>query len=469
MFPAKILSPLFAAALVATGAHAASDAKPPETFALNRIDSYLAGYAPQKGNVGLSVAIVRNGQLVLAKGYGMRSLEKKSPVQTDTLFAIGSVTKQFTCACIFLLAEEGKLTVTDKLSKYIPKLSRADEITLLDLMNHTSGYPDYYPLDFVDTRMQKPISPEQLLAQYAGGKLDFEPGTDWSYSNTGYIVLGRVIEKVSGQPFAQFLTQRILKPLHLEHTAFEPEPNDPRLAVGYASFALSPPEPCAAEAKGWIGAAGGIFSTATDMASWDLALMNGKLLRADSLKMMTTSRKLPHEQDAGYACGLSIRLQERRVVWRHTGAVSGFNAFNAMVPATKSAVVVLCNKEEGLGNVPDRLLALLLKQDNNVPKIAAPSASEVVKIVFNELQEGKVERQKFGAEFNLFLSDAKLAGAAKRLKPFGKPKSVDVLQSRERGGMEVTTTRLTFRTGKLDALMYRQPDGKIEQFFISEP
>src|SRR5207253_10781520 len=129
------------------------------------------------------------------------------------MFGIGSVTKQFTSACVLLLAEDGKLAVTDKVSKYYPKLTKADDITLYDLMAHLSGYPDYYPLDFVDRRMFKPIELDNLIDEYAIGKLDFEPRTRWSYSNTGYIILGRLIEKVTGEPYENFLQKRILKPL----------------------------------------------------------------------------------------------------------------------------------------------------------------------------------------------------------------------------------------------------------------
>src|SRR4030042_2034367 len=121
--------------------------------------------------------------------------------------AIGSITKQFTCACILKLAEAGNLAVDDKVAKYYPGLTRAGDITILDLMNHVSGYPDYYPLDFVDRRMLKEIPPDELIQIYAGGKLDFEAGTQYFYRNTGFVILGRVVEKTSGPPFGKFLAE----------------------------------------------------------------------------------------------------------------------------------------------------------------------------------------------------------------------------------------------------------------------
>ena len=132
-------------------------------------------------------------------------------------------------------------------------------------MNHTSGYPDYYPLDFVDRRMLKPIAAEAMLQEYAGGKLDFAPGTRFSYSNTGYILLGRIVEKASGKPFAEFLDQRILQPLKLAHSRFGSARDLPLAATGYTSFALGEPEPATPEADGWIEAAGGLWASASDL------------------------------------------------------------------------------------------------------------------------------------------------------------------------------------------------------------
>ena len=416
---------------------AAQEPKPPDHFDPEQIDSYLASEALRKGRVGLSVAIMKDGNLALAKGYGQASAEGNVPAGVETLFAIGSITKQFTCACVLLLAQDRKLSIHDKVSRYFPGLTHADAITVLDLMNHTSGYPDYYPLDFVDRRMQKPITPEALIEQYAGGKLDFEPGTAWSYSNTGFIILGRIVEKVSGQSFGDFLADRVLKPLGMAHTAYEPDPRDKRLATGYTSFALSGPEAAPPEAKGWIGAAGGLYSTPGDLAKWDLALMEGKVLKPEFYKVMTTAREISPGKTTGYGCGLSVGIQEGRTVLRHGGAVSGFNAYNAFIPATKSAAVVLCNKEGGLGSLPDTLLGLLLKEESHVHKVSALPAAEAVKAVFAQFQSGKVDRTQFGAEFNVFLSDDKINGAAKRLKNLGTPREAEVIQTRERGGMEV--------------------------------
>jgi CubicO group peptidase (beta-lactamase class C family) len=441
--------------------------KLPDTFDVAGVDAFLAEQVKQPHRVGFSVAIVKDGQLVLAKGYGNRSLQDGRAVETNTIFALGSVSKQFTCAAILLLAEDGKLSVRDPVAKYYPTLTRAQDITLLDLMNHVSGYPDYYPLDFLDRRMTKPIAEDELLRQYAGGKLDFEPGAKWSYSNTGYILLGRVVEKVSGENLGAFLARRIFRPLGMNQAFYEFDASDPRLASGYQSFALSDPGVIPAEASGWLRGAGGLYSTPSDLAKWDLALIEGKVLKPDSYALMTTPRKLTDGKSAEYGCGLSIRMQNGRQILSHNGAVSGFNTYNAVVPSTHSAVIMTCNLEGGMGSIPSQLFSLLLKEPSNLPTVAGPTAADAVKEIFTQLQKGKVKREQFGEEFNHYLTNEKIAGAAKRLKAYGAVKSASVISSHERGGMEVTTTRLTFKTDALRVLMYRMPDGKVEQFFVS--
>jgi CubicO group peptidase (beta-lactamase class C family) len=460
---------LFLLFALLTQAAVAAEREPklPDMFDVPAIDAFLSSQVKQPNRVGLSVAILKDGKVVFAKGYGKRSLQDGRPIETNTIFSIGSVTKQFVCAAILLLAEDGKLSVRDPVAKYYPGLTRAKDITLLDLMNHVSGYPDYYPLDFVDRRMMKPIAEDELLRQYAGGKLDFEPGTKWSYSNTGYILLGRVVEKVSGENLGSFLARRIFKPLEMHQTFYELDTSDSRLAHGYATFALSDPEPASPEASGWLRGAGGIYSTPADLAKWDVALISGKVLKLESYELMTTPRKLANGRSTEYGCGLGVRIQAGRQVISHTGATSGFNTYNAVVPSTRSAVIMISNLEGGMGSLPGQILALLLKEPSNVPQIRGSPAAETVKTVFAQLRKAKIRRDQFSDEFNHFLTDEKVAGAAKRLKPYGKPKNVEVLSTRERGGMEVTTTRLTFGKGELQVLMYRMPDGKIEQFFVS--
>jgi CubicO group peptidase (beta-lactamase class C family) len=438
---------------------------------IRALDTYISEQLKTRGLVGLSVALMQDGKIILAKGYGQASLKSGAAATPETSFAIGSITKQFTCACILKLAEDGKLSVEDKVAKYYPNLTRANDITLLDLMNHVSGYPDYYPLDFVDRRMLKAIAPDELLRQYAGGNLDFEPGSQYSYSNTGFVLLGRIAEKVSGQPFGLFLKRQILDPLGMRLTYFEPELTQAGLATGYTMFALSGPEEATPEAKGWISAAGALYSTASDLAAWDLALVSGKLLKPESYDLMTRPRLLTSGRASGYGCGLSVGLRNGRTILSHNGAVSGFNALNAVVPTTKSAVVLLSNLEDSnaVNAIYSKLFSALLSVDAPyLPKIAGPTVPEVHKKMFLSLQAGRVDRALLGEEFSWYLNDARISSASARLKSYGEPVKVEIESVSERGGMEVSRTRIVCVYGVLKGLMYRTPDGQVQQFFVAK-
>ena len=464
----RALPLLFLAACATTSASSApAGPQLPEQFDAAAVDSWIAGHLQDKGFVGLSVAIVKDGKVVLAKGYGKKSLASGEAVGADTPFAVGSVTKQFVAACILLLAEDGKLSVDDKVAKYFPNLTRANDITLYELMTHTSGYPDYYPLDFNDTRMKKGIAADEIIRQYATGKLDFEPGARWSYSNTGFIILGRVVEKVSGQPFGEFLQKRILDPVGMKHTLFDPDTKNPALATGYTSFALGDPQPAELEPKEWSFTAGSIYSTAQDLALWDMALAEGRVLKPESWALMSTPVKLTNGRTWDYGCGIDVRRMRNETVIEHGGEVAGFLAENSMIPRTRIAVVALSNADyANPGPVVGDILALILRQPENVPHVDGPPPKEVALSMLHQMQAGKLDRANLGEEFSIYMSDEKLQKAAPRLAALGEPESVVVNRVAERGGMEVAVIHFTFKTASAEAYLYRTPDGKIQEFLL---
>lgn len=443
---------------------------PPIPLEPAAIEAYVAEQLAAKQLVGLSLAVVREGTVIVTRGFGRRSIADGSPVTPATRFAVGSITKQFTSAAVLLLAEEGKLAVTDPVAKWYPELTRAGEITLLDLMNHVSGYPDYYPLDFVDRPMQRPIAADELIHRFGTRPLDFEPGTRYSYSNTGFVILGRIVERVAGEPFGRFLERRIFGPLGMTHTLYEPIGTEPDLAQGYVTFALSPPEEATPEGRGWVGAAGAIWSTPSDLATWDLALLDGKVLRPGSFRLMATPRTLANGASAGYGCGLAVGTRGGQTVLSHNGAVAGFYALNAMVPATRSALILFSNLDsyDAVNAIYGRMMAALVAVPPRraTPAIAGPPPAEAMRAMFLALQAGQVDRGGLGEEFNAYLTDQKLRGASERLKSFGEPLKVEVDSVSERGGMEVVRATFTFATGALKGLMYRTPDGKVQQFFV---
>ena len=225
-------------------------------------------------------------RMVFCKGYGYACKETKRPTDNNSRFAVASVTKEFTAACILLLSEEGKLSVYDPVAKYFPDLTRAQDVRLLDLMNMVSGYRDCYPLDFLLREQTQSTTPDAVIDEYAKQALDFEPGTRFSYSNTNYLILGRVVEKVSGKSYEEFLLEQILEPLGLIHSGFETDPVGSEAAQGYGSLIVSDPQPVPREAAGWMFSAGALYASPSDVVTWDLALMSGKILTPESYRLI---------------------------------------------------------------------------------------------------------------------------------------------------------------------------------------
>src|SRR3954466_6533419 len=178
-----------------------------------KIDAVAAAALQSTGVPAASVAVVKNGQIVFVKAYGNAKLDPPTPASSSMRFSIGSISKQFTASAILMLQEEGKLSLDDKVGKWMPDLTRANEVTIRQLLSHTSGYQDYWPQDYVMPNMLKPVDAKQILDQWARIPLDFEPGTKWQYSNTNFVIAGVIIEKVSGMPLMQFLQKNVFATL----------------------------------------------------------------------------------------------------------------------------------------------------------------------------------------------------------------------------------------------------------------
>jgi len=460
--------------VVISSCRASGDAKAPAaTFTSHgkpvnnaEIDSLVLVAMGQRGLVGLSVGVAQDGKIVFARGYGSRSLATHDSVTPQTMFAIGSVTKQFTCSAVLLLAQERKLSLQDPVAKYMPHLTRADDVTLLELGQHVSGYRDYYPLDFVDREMLEARGADSIIAEYATRPLDFEPGTRWSYSNTNFLILGRVVERVSGEPFGAFLAHRFFTPLGMTHTTFAPSHQDSAMAHGYTSVALGAATPAIPEAAGWAGSAGAIWSTPTDLLTWDLALVDGKVLSDDSYRTLTTAHRLPDGRSTGYGCGEGVNDRGEAVVLRHGGAVSGFVAQNTVIPVTRSAVVLLANTDFAAIDELNSAIVRRLLPHQDVPVINGPPALEAARGFLEGLRAGTVNRATLGDDFSAFLTPDLLAAARASLQRAGAISGLQVTNTVERGGMEVAVLRFKVGATNASALMYRSPDGKIQELLI---
>jgi CubicO group peptidase (beta-lactamase class C family) len=435
-----------------------------------QLDSMIRRVVAEKHIVGLSVGVMQNGKVVLAKGYGVRDVGTRDPVTPRTMFAIGSVTKQFTCSALLLLAEQRRLSLADPVSTYFPSLTRAKDITLLDLGGHLSGFRDYYPLDFVDREMQKAATADQIITEYATRPLDFEPRSRYSYSNTGFLILGRVIEKASGEPFGAFIDKRIFTPLKLTRTTYEPATTTSAtdMAQGYTSFALADLIRAEPEARGWTGSAGAIWSTPTDLMTWDLSLLDHTVITRESYGVLTTPQRLTDGRTSGYGCGESVNDRGQALVLSHGGATSGFVAQNTVIPATRSAVVLLSNSDlSPIGELNQALVAKVMPRSPDVPVIAGAPALDAARKFLVELEKGVVDRSTLGADFSAFLTVEKVAAARRALNAMGPISKIRVAGVRERGEMEVATVQFDVGSTSAVGLMYRTTDGKVQEFLFS--
>jgi CubicO group peptidase (beta-lactamase class C family) len=307
------------------------------TVDISRMEEVIQSFVAKKQFMG-SVLVARGSDILLDKGYGFANLEWNIPNSPKTKFRLGSITKQFTAASILLLQERGKLNVNDPVKKYMPDAPAAwDKITIFNLLTHTAGIPNF--TSFPDYPSIKPFAktPEQLVALFRDKPLDFEPGEKWNYSNSGYILLGYLIEKISGQKYDQFVRENIFKPLGMADSGYDANATViQNRASGYS------PSVDGLVNAGYINmtiplSAGGLYSTVDDLLRWEQGLFGGKLLTSASLKEMTT----PFKSD--YAFGLGVRTVNGHQLMDHNGGIEGFNTELAYYPEDKLTVVVLGN------------------------------------------------------------------------------------------------------------------------------
>jgi CubicO group peptidase (beta-lactamase class C family) len=240
------------------------------------------------------------------------------------------------------------------------------------------------------------------------------------------------------------------------------------MARGYTSFALAPQVAAEPEAKGWVGAAGGIWSTPTDLLAWDRALLDKTLLTPASYAVLTTPQRLTDGRTSGYGCGESINDRGPAVIFSHGGAVSGFVAQNTILPGSRSALVLLSNSDfSPIGALNQELLAKLLPPSPDVPTVRGLSALDAAKKFLAELEQGKVDRSTLSADFDAYLTPGKVAAAQRTLSAMGPITQVRVVGLSERGGLEVASVRFNVGTTEARGLMYRTPDGKLEEFLFS--
>jgi len=315
-----------------------------------RMDKVVQSYVDAKQFMG-SVLVARGDDVVFGKSFGSANLEWNIANTPATKFRIGSMTKQFTAASILLLEERGKLKIDDPVKKYMPDAPAAwDKITIFNVLTHTAGLPNFTSFPECAKMQAFPNTPEQIVDTFKNKPLDFEPGSKFSYSNSGYVLLGYLIEKITGASYEKFLQENIFTPIGMKDSGYDSSTAIiERRASGYAP---SPAGPVNAEYVHMSDphGAGALYSTTQDLLEWQLALYGGKVLKPESFAKMTT----PFKDD--YAFGLIVRTTDGRKQMWHNGGIQGFNSSMAWYPESKTTIVVLANLN---GQAVDQMQQLL--------------------------------------------------------------------------------------------------------------
>ncbi len=433
----------------------------------NRIDRIASQVLDQTSVPSASLAVVQGGKLVYTHAYGSARLATETtpavPATPAMRYSIGSISKQFTAAAILLLQEEGKLSIDDPVGKFIPGLTRGDEVTIRQILSHTSGYQDYWPEDYVMTPMLAAESSQQILDTWAKKPLDFEPGTQWQYSNTNFVIAGRIVEQITGEPLMDFLTRRIFRPLGMSSVWNSDEARLTQAdATAYYRNALGPLRVAPKEGRGWMFAAGELAMTAHDLALWDQSLISQSILKPESYKQMFTEVMLKDGKGTHYGLGVDVRDRDGHRSIEHSGEVSGFVSDNEILVDDGVAVAVLTNQDAvGAASTIARLAAPVVL---NAP-LTAPEQQALD--LYHGLQAGRIDRTVLAPNLSDYFTPEAIADFQSSLRPLGEPLTFHQTREELRGGMTFRIFEIRYPGRHLTLTIYTYPDGKLEQYLIA--
>lgn len=339
---------------------AAAQKRPPDTDAARAIDELLTKTF-KADEPGAAVIVVRDGKVIHRKGYGKANMELGVAIEPDMVFRLGSITKQFTAVAILMLAERGKLSTSDEITKFLPNYpTKGHKITIEHLLTHTSGIKSYTGMPEWRALWRKDFKLAELIDFFKNQQMDFSPGEKWNYNNSGYVLLGAIIEKASGQTYEDFLVKNIFEPLGMKDTYYDNTTRIiPRRVSGYSKTPqgyknaeyLSMTQP---------HAAGSLMSTVDDLARWHAALSTDKLLKQETLKRAWTPYVLRNGKPTKYGYGWYMTSIEGSRTIEHGGGINGFVTDAIRLPDEKVYVAILTNREAGIGEVSRKIAALAI-------------------------------------------------------------------------------------------------------------
>ena len=443
----------------------------------DKIDDYVSAQMRQLQIPGLSLAIVRDGRIAKAQGYGFANLELKARATKETVYEIGSNTKQFTAAAIMMLVEDGKVHLEDTITKYFPEAPEAwHGITIRHLLSHTSGIQNHVAvphwLDVFRTNLAFETAPprDELLKMFFKLPLEFKPGETWAYDNTGYYLLGIIIEKASGKSYWQFLDERIFKALGMNATRnTDPQPIVPNRASGY-EWKKDHFENRPILLPAIAFSAGSLLSTVEDMAKWDAALSNEKLLKKSSLDEMWTAAITNDATDAPFSYGFGWFVDSyhgHRLV-QHSGGTPGFSSVIYRFIDDKLTIIVLTNHSD---RIVDQLaidLAGICVPTFKRPDVNPdpdPNTTVMLKDVVSGLLKGNYEATSFTQPMRVFLDTATGKAFWKWFADHGELGSFIFSDREQRGDGQVLRYKVELGGNAYWFSAKMTKDGKIAQIY----
>lgn len=460
----------FAVALLAISLFRAGDSPQPLKPPSERVDETVKQAMAKNHIPGVSIAVVRQGKIVMTKGYGLANLESMRRASPESIYQLASVSKQFTATAIMKLVEAGKINLDAPIRTYLTDIPEAwSKVAVRHLLAHTSGVRSYTELPgfFANGNQRKDYSHKELIDLVRNLPLDFEPGTQWHYNNTGYYLLGMMIEQVSGQSYEQFLAQNIFKPLGMAHTRLNSRADViPERVIGYswrggewgnAEF-VSPTQPFSA---------GALVSNVLDMAKWDAALYGDTILKKESLEQMWTRAVLKSGEKADYGFGWGLEERNKRRVVQHGGGIDGFSTQISRFIDDKLTVIVLTNcdggRAEKIANDVAAIYEPALKIAVVAAKPIADDAPEKTKLIKGVLLEAAAGR----ANSDLFLPDIakiivpRIQEGKQIFASLGELKSFTLVEKSEKDGMTRLRYLATYANAKMSVTCLMNKEGKI--------
>ena len=442
--------------------------QPLQPAELAAIDTAVTKSLKETGVPSAEIAVVRGGEIVLNRAWGKPSETLLQPDPTLP-YQIASNSKQFLAALLLLLEDEGRLSLDDKVSKWLPELPSGNLMTVRQLLSHTSGLQDFWPQDYSFAAMEHPVQPMDIVRKWGMKPLDYAPGSRWQYSNTGYVVAGLIAEKAGGAPLMEQLQARIFNPLGI-HPFDIDETNGPKFPQGYHRNALGPVRVATPPAKGWLWAAGELSMTAAELAAWDIARINRTLLSAADWAEMERPVRLADGTYTTYGLGVSKHLIGGRWVIDHGGESVGFLSQNSVWIDDQTAIVVLTNGD--FAGVQDELTHTIA--GIVLPKSAQADIGEAARLgdvrkTLAGIVTGRFDPALFTSNARYYFSAQTLGDYRQSLRGLGPLKSVTASRPpRLRGGFVNRVFQLHYAKKTLVLSTYAEPGakGRWEQFMI---